>query len=73
VRVGSNLGDAVMIALVIILVLSLVCAGYLNYRIVCAADAERREMFRRGYYSGFIDSHLGRDRDWEGRLKEEEG
>jgi len=62
-----------MMALVIILVLSLVCAGYLNYRIVCAADAERREMFRRGYYSGFIDSRLGRDRDWEGRMKEEEG
>jgi hypothetical protein len=49
-----------------------VCAMVQNWMIVARIDEERREMFRRGYYSGYVDSRLGRDRDWQHRLREEE-
>jgi hypothetical protein len=60
------------VVLAAVAIAGFVCAMLQNWMIVSRLDEERREMFRRGYYSGYIDARLGRDRDWQHRLREEE-
>jgi hypothetical protein len=48
-----------------------ILAMALNWRLVKAVGQERRDAFRRGYYGGFVDSQLGRKRDWITRHAEE--
>ena len=47
-------------------------AMYWNHRAWAMMEREREDMFRRGYYCGYMDDRLGRDRDWERRFEEEE-
>jgi hypothetical protein len=60
---GFDLGVAGMSGAIVFAVFAMFCfvlAMIQNWRIVTACDEERREMFRRGYHSGFLDARLGR-------------
>jgi hypothetical protein len=52
--------------------LAFVVAMYWNHRSWVIQEREREEMFKKGYYCGYMDDRLGRDRDWEKRFEEEE-
>jgi hypothetical protein len=72
---GINLGVAGMSAAIVLAAVAIagfVCAMIQNWMIVSRVDEERREMFRRGYHSGFLDARYGRKCDWPSAWREEE-
>jgi hypothetical protein len=60
------------IVLAVIAICGFGCAMFRNWQIVCRISDEKRDSFRRGYYSGFLDGRLGRKSDWRFAAREEE-
>jgi hypothetical protein len=60
------------IVLAVIAICGFACAMFRNWQLVRQIDEEKRDSFRRGYYSGFLDARLGRKSDWRFAARQEE-
>jgi hypothetical protein len=60
------------IVLTVLAIAGFGCAMLRNWQLVRQIDEEKRDSFRRGYYSGFLDARLGRKSDWRFAAREEE-